>query len=297
MKRILVFGVIILVLSGCRRGAEKVAPVPYIDWESSSVTANGVRIHYWRTGGTDKPVMIMAHGITDYGLSWASLGGRLQDDYDVIMYDARGHGFSEKPDGSYTIATHVQDLVGLIEALGIEKPILVGHSMGSGTVAQAAATYPDLPRAVIMEDPALAEMLEYLKEVNIPEWKKLIEADRAMGKPALMKLARTKRHPGWSDFEYDHWAEAKLLVSSNVVKVLQGDGMGEPPAEIYSKIIAPTLILKADAAEENRKEHLEVAGLLSNGKLVHIDGATHLVRQDKPVETERQIRAFLDGVE
>ncbi len=297
MKRIFVLVAIVLASAGCRRGAEKVAPVPYTDWESSSVTANGVRIHYWRTGGADKPVMIMAHGITDYGLSWASLGGRLQDDYDVIMYDARGHGFSEKPEGPYTIATHVEDLVGLIEALAIEKPILVGHSMGSGTVGQAAATYPDLPRAVVMEDPALAEMLKYLKKVNIPEWKKLIEADRAMGKPALMRLARTKRHPGWSEFEYDHWAEAKLLVSSDVVKVLKGDGMGEPPTEIYSKIIAPTLILKADAAEENRKKHLEIAGLLPNGKLVHIDGATHLVRQDKPAETERQIRAFLDGLE
>jgi pimeloyl-ACP methyl ester carboxylesterase len=147
-----------------------------------------------------------------------------------------------------------------------------------------------------MEDPALAEMLKYLKEVNIPEWKKLIETDKAMGKQALMRLARKKRHRGWSDFEYDHWAEAKLLVNSNVVKVLQGDGMGEPPTEIYSKIIAPTLILKADATEENRKNHLEIAGLLPNGKLVHIDGATHLVRQDKPAETERHIRAFLDGL-
>ncbi|UCG57140.1 MAG: alpha/beta hydrolase [Phycisphaerales bacterium] len=287
---------IVSVLAGCEQSRKQVRPVPYADWESASVTSNGVRIHYWRTGGVGKPVMIMAHGVTDYGLNWASLAAKFQADYDIIMYDARGHGFSEKPQGPYDLATHVEDLAGLVKALGIEKPILIGHSMGSGTVALAGATYPDLPRAVIMEDPALSELLKYLTEVNIPEWKRLIEADKAMGKQRLMKLARSKRHPGWSDFEYDHWAEAKLLVSSNVVDVIRDEGLRNPN-RIYPKIMAPTLILKADADEESRRKHIEIAGLLPNGKLVHIDGAGHLVRLDRPAETERQIRDFLAGLD
>jgi pimeloyl-ACP methyl ester carboxylesterase len=180
--------------------------------------------------------------------------------------------------------------------IGFKWPILVGHSMGSGTVALAGATYPDMPRAIIMEDPALAELLEYLAEVNLPEWKGLIEADKAMGKQKLMKLARSKRHPEWSDFEYDHWAEAKLLVNSNVVDVLRDEDLRQPN-KIYPRILVPTLILKADADKERRAKHLKIAGLLPNGKLVHIDGASHLVRLDKPAETERQIRDFLDGLD
>lgn len=295
MKYVFLFMPIVFVFTGCRSDSGQVKPVPYANWESASVMSNGIRIHYWRTGGEGKPVMIMAHGVTDYGLNWASLAARFQTDYDVIMYDARGHGFSEKPEGPYSLDAHVEDLIGLIKALKIDKPILIGHSMGSGTVALAGATYPDLPRAIIMEDPALAEMLEYLTEVNIPEWKRLIEADKAMGKQKLMKLARSKRHPGWSDFEYDHWAEAKLLVSSNVVDVLLDGGLREPN-KIYPKIKVPTLIIKADADKDSRKNHIKIAALLPYGKLVHIDGATHLVRQDKPAETERQIRSFLDGL-
>lgn len=295
MKNLILCLTIVSMFTGCENSPQQVRPVPYVDWESTSVNCNGIRIHYWRTGGAGKPVMIMAHGVTDYGLSWASLAQKFQDDYDIIMYDARGHGFSEKPEGPYDLRTQVEDLVGLIKVLEIEKPILFGHSMGSGTVALAGATYPDLARAIIMEDPALAELLKYLKEVNIPEWKRLIEADKAMGKKKLMKLARSKRHPGWSDFEYDHWAEAKLLVSPNVVEVLRNEGLRNPD-KIYPKIIAPTLILKADANEENRKKHLKTAELLPNGKLVHIDGAGHLVRLDKPAETESQIRAFLTAL-
>lgn len=296
MKYLFPFLTIVSMLAGCEDSPQQVRPVPYADWESASVKSNGIRIHYWRTGGMGKPVMNMAHGVTDYSLNWASLAEKFQANYDIIMYDARGHGFSEKPQGPYDLATHVEDLAGLVKALGIEKPILIGHSMGSGTVALAGATYPNLPRAVIMEDPALADLLEYLTKVNIPEWKGFIEADKAMGKQKLMKLARSKRHPGWSDFEYDHWAEAKLLVSSNVVDVLLDKGLRNPN-QIYPKIIAPTLILKADADEDSRKKHLETAEVLPNGKLVHIDGARHLVRLDKPAETELQIRAFLAGLD
>jgi pimeloyl-ACP methyl ester carboxylesterase len=286
----------ISLLAGCVSSREYAWSAPYADWESASVNSNGIRIHYWRTGGVGKPVMIMAHGVTDYGLSWASLADKFQADYDIIMYDARGHGFSSKPEGPYDSDTHAEDLAGLVKALGIEKPILIGHSMGSGTVGIVGATYPRMPRAVIMEDPVMAELLEYLKEVNIWKWKEYIETDKAMGKERLIKLARSKRHPGWPAFEYHHWAEAKLLVSPNVVDVLSGKGIGDPE-EIYPKIIAPTLILKADADEESRKKHLDIAGLLPNGKLVHIEGAGHLVRLDKPAEAERQIRAFLAGLD
>ncbi len=292
MKKLFLCLMIVIMFAGCDNNSGQIKPVPYANWESASVKSNGIRIHYWRTGGINKPVMIMAHGVTDYGLSWSSLAEKFQDDYDIIMYDARGHGFSEKPESRYGLTDHVEDLVGLIKELNIEKPILFGHSMGSGIVALAGATYPDLPRAIIMEDPALAELLKYLKEVNIPQWKKLIEADKAMGKQKLIKLARSKRHPGWSDFEYDHWAEAKLLVNSNVVNVLHDEAFRQPK-QIYPKITVPTLILKADTDEANRKKHLEIAKLLPNGKLVHIEGAGHLVRLDKPTETEQQIRAFL----
>ena len=240
--------------------------------------------------------MIMAHGITDYGMNWASLAKKFEDQYDIILYDARGHGFSDKPEEDYSVESHVKDLVGLIKALNIEKPILVGHSMGGGTVALLAAEYPDLPKAVILVDPA-----GMLVRPNAPpdqakqyaaKWKESIEADKAMGKERLIALARAERHPGWNDAEYDGWAEAKMLVSPNVANILGGTGFGDM-REVFPKITAPTLILKADADEAARKEHLALAALLPQGKLVHIDGAGHVIHLDKPEATEREIRAFL----
>ena len=240
--------------------------------------------------------MVLAHGITDYGLNWASLAEWLEGEYDVVMYDARGHGYSDKPNGPYDLATHVADLVGLIRALGIEKPVLMGHSMGGATVALAAAIYPDLARAVILEDPAdMLARLEPLTEAVIPNWKKQIRGDRRAGMAKLMAMARNKRHPGWQDRDYELWTESKLLVNPDVVDILHGDGFGDAGVT-YPRLLVPTLILKADANADSRKKHLEIASLLPHGRLVLIDGAGHVIRNDKPADTEREIRPFLSGL-
>lgn len=62
-------------------------PVPPAGWTDGYVMANGIRIHYWRTGG-DQPVLVMAHGSSDDGLCWTNLAKELEADYDIIMADA-----------------------------------------------------------------------------------------------------------------------------------------------------------------------------------------------------------------
>ena len=60
---------------------------------SGDVVANGIKIHYYRTGG-DKPPVVLSHGATDDGLCWTRVTLALEAEYDVIMPDARGHGYA-----------------------------------------------------------------------------------------------------------------------------------------------------------------------------------------------------------
>ncbi len=295
MRFVIIFLILVLVSSCNKNEAQTAELVPYLHWESNSVNANGIRLHYWRTGGESKPVMILAHGITDYGLNWADLASWFEDEYDIIMYDARGHGFSEKT-APYTLDAHMRDLVGLIEVLNIDKPILMGHSMGGSTVALTAATFPDIPAAIILEDPPMEEALEQLTPEILPDWKAWVATQTQTPKSKLMYNARTEYHPGWTEFQYDHWAESKRLVVPEVIDILNGAGFGNP-RDIFPNITVPTLILKADAEEEFRQRHLEAASLLPNGRLVHINGANHVIRNDKPEEVKKEVRNFLSRLE
>jgi pimeloyl-ACP methyl ester carboxylesterase len=69
--------------------------------------------------------------------------------------DLRGHGRSDKPEGSYAMGVFADDLAWVCEQIGLEKPVVIGHSMGGIVAFDLAARYPDLPSAVIMLDAAI----------------------------------------------------------------------------------------------------------------------------------------------
>jgi pimeloyl-ACP methyl ester carboxylesterase len=87
--------------------------------------------------------------MTDVARSLAPQIDALTDRYRVVAFDARGHGSSSHP-GAYSGLHFVADLAGLLDALHIENPILIGHSLGGHTAANYAGLFPDRPRAVVL---------------------------------------------------------------------------------------------------------------------------------------------------
>ena len=103
-------------------------------WYDGTIKANGIRQHYYRTGDGSKPALVLCHGVTDNGLCWTPVARALENAFDVIMVDARGHGLSDAPEDGYTTEDRADDVAALIQALGLEKPIILGHSMGGSSV-------------------------------------------------------------------------------------------------------------------------------------------------------------------
>ena len=97
--------------------------------------------------------------------------------------------------------------------------------------------------------------------------------------------------PQWSRSECEYWARSKRLYHPNTAFRRVGDR----PAmnELFTKITAPTLILKADAQGETRAQNEAVADLLSNGRLVHVEGAGHCVHRDQMDRSLAVLKAFL----
>jgi pimeloyl-ACP methyl ester carboxylesterase len=213
------------------------------------------------------------------------------------MYDARGHGLSDAPEAGYSTDDHVEDLAGLIRALELEKPILMGHSMGARTVGSTVAKYPDIARAAILEDPGLHRRTQ--QPVSEEEMKTRMEQRRAeilkrkeMTRQQLIENVKKEVHSRWREAEYEPWAESKIQLSPNVVQAVVGFGSSWL-GDAFVKIRIPVLILKQDTDEEGKKRDHEVGSLLPNGKLVHIAGAGHSVRRDRYEATMEVLKSFL----
>lgn len=122
-------------------------------WSDGYVYANGARLHYYHAvPAPEKPVMVMVHGVTDIGLCWTNLTWKLQGDYDIYMLDTRSHGLSDPITAADDGDTLVKDVAEFVKAMGFEKPVLMGHSMGGATVIRVGAEYPDLAEAIIVLD-------------------------------------------------------------------------------------------------------------------------------------------------
>jgi len=287
-------GVVIGILSVVCAAPAFAGPQPPAGWTDGYVFANGIRIHYWRTGAnTSKPSLVLAHGSSDDGLCWTNLAKEIQDGYDIIMFDARGHGLSDPPTPSDLPDVQVEDLAGLIRELKLVRPILMGHSMGSRSVAQFAAKYPDVPRAVILEDPGLvpaAPAAGATPPASVDERRAGILA-RNNTPEATLVAGCMKSSPKWGQSECEMWAPSKRRHHPATASIATG---GRPPmSEVFVKITAPTLILKADAQGDLRKQNEDVASRLQKGKIVHITGAGHNVRRENKAMTLEVLRAFL----
>jgi len=281
------------VLAACVTVTAAGPPAPPAGWTEGYVMANGIRIHYWRTGG-NKPAMVMAHGSSDDGLCWTNLAKEFTATYDIIMFDARGHGLSDPPQATDPVDAQSEDLAALIRELKLVKPVVMGHSMGSSSSAWFAAKYPDVPRAVILEDPNLATRRPASVVSNPDERRKTILAgnNRTWDETYAGCLKNSTK---WSPSECSYWVYSKMRHHPNTA--VGTAGLRPAMQELLPRITAPALILKADAQGELRAANEAAAKLLPKGTIVHITGAGHNVRRENPAMTIAEMKKFLNMLE
>ena len=191
-------------------------------WTAGYFVSHGTKLHYYRTGGNKLPLVLL-HGISDDGLCWTPVAGVLADQHDVIMLDLRGHGNSDAPDQGYDYETMATEVVGLIEGLELENPVVMGHSMGAMTALTLAALNPDLPRAIILEDPPAFWCVGPLSKEELEmragmhTW--FYEVKRKT-RAELLEAAHSE-NPDWSEAELGPWADAKHRFSLKITQLIE----------------------------------------------------------------------------
>lgn len=270
-------------------------------WSADDVMVNGVKIHFHRTGG-DKPPLLLCHGITDNGLCWSRVARELERQYDVIMVDARGHGLSDAPDGSYNADSHADDVAGLIQALGLEKPRLMGHSMGAATVATLAAHYPDLPSRIVLEDPPwrIEESSQEERAARMADWREMTVTRQKSKTEAEIADEGRAVNPKWHESEFEPWSHAKKQVSPKVFDFNVSPSPNNHWRVLASKISCPTLLVIGDpelGGIVTPETALEIQQINGQIETAHIADAGHNIRRDQFQPFTDLVLTFLAGTE
>jgi pimeloyl-ACP methyl ester carboxylesterase len=284
----------------------------------------GLELQVYDYGNSEAPPMVLIHGMQDLALGLEPLAAAFRDRYHVVAYDQRGHGDSDQP-GVYALPHFVADLHAVIAQLRLERPILVGHSLGGQVACNYAAVFPEVPSAVVNID-GIGPPFDLRKiPAETKQWRlangiaSLLRAGghkRPLGdlEDAFHLFCRfhpkldpeharrlveigTRAHPhGGLQWKWDpHVETAGLTMSPEISE------------ERWAWIECPVLVATADDSAafyrgragfdaEIREDPDEIArrvALFRNATHVEIENAGHMIHYDNPARLVEVIERFL----
>jgi pimeloyl-ACP methyl ester carboxylesterase len=247
-----------------------------------------VTISYLRTGG-DLPPVVLLHGLMGSGETWAPVARLLAPELDVILPDARGHGRSSAPASGYRYPDLADDVVALVEDLGLTRPVLIGHSMGGMTAAVVATRIGRLLRGLVLVDPTFldSERQHEVYESGVAEQHRHA---LSRGRWALLQDA-LDRHAHRSRELVELQVEARLSTSPAALDVLRPPN--PPFRDLVAAIEVPALLVIGDKPVVTLDVARELRELNPGVRVDQIADAGHGLPFDQP---ERLARTILDFV-
>jgi pimeloyl-ACP methyl ester carboxylesterase len=263
--------------------------------DDHQVIVGSMRLHYLDWGGVGAPILFL-HGGGLTAHTWDCVAVMLRERYRCIALDQRGHGESEwSPVVDYRIADHLRDIEGFVDELGLERPIMVGQSMGGLNSIAYATRRSDRMRAMVIVDVApdiSASGAERIRDFTATPELDSPEAflERAVKFNPLRDpvVLRRSLHYNLRQTPAGKWVfkHDQRRRSDDAIRSLTEDRTRF--ASEVSKIKCPTLVVRGalsdvltDAAAE------QFARSLPDGRLVRVEKSGHNVQGDNP-------RALLD---
>jgi N-formylmaleamate deformylase len=260
-----------------------------------------IQLHYYQMGSGPIPIILL-HGITDDGLCWMPVANALAPEYSLYMLDMRGHGKSDAPDGGYTLENMALDLAAFIRAMRLVKPVLLGHSMGALVSLLFAGFYPELPRAIILEDPPpfwrpgfpTAEDAESL--AGLREW--MVGLKRKTSQEIIAEGRAS--NPRWSDEEFGPWADAKQRFGMAITQLLYPPDQGSIDyPKITRRITCPATLFSAETkwgAVSSKDDIALLKEWMPQLNVIHFEESGHSIRRDQFSQYINAVQIILQGL-
>jgi pimeloyl-ACP methyl ester carboxylesterase len=254
-----------------------------------AVTRDGTELVYWTWPGADPPTLLL-HGIGNYGRYWdffaAATLGRLR----LIAPDARGHGESGRPADGYAPSDFAADAVAVLDRLGIERAVVVGHSMGGLHSIGLAAHHRERVDGLVIVDaspeplPAGAERAQRL----------LTDRPARFGDRTEARAYLERTSPGYPDAVYENRLafafreeDGGLVWRSDpaaLERIMSGRMPREDRWKALGSIACRTLVVRGTRSNVLSDDVARrMVRTLPDGRLMELD-AGHNVPLDRPEE-------------
>lgn len=286
-----------------------VSPERLADPDSIFVPLDGLRVHA-KVAGSGEPTLILLHGFADSTFSWREAMSALDDRATLVAFDRPAFGLTDRPlwpfrqgENPYTPEAQADQTVALMDALGIERAVLVGHSAGGAIAVLAALRHPERVEALILEAPAVTANIA-------PGWARWLArtpqgrylgplAARALplSAPLLIRLAwhdpgsvTPEELIGYSlPFQLCNWDRA----------LWEHIAAGSPPniADRLDALRVPVLLVTGD--DDRVIPTVETVRLAEelDAESVVMPGCGHVAHEECADGFVRAVDAFLDGLE
>jgi non-heme chloroperoxidase len=250
---------------------------------------SGVRLQYAETGHADGEPIIMLHGYTDSWYSFSRVLPELAPKYRGISISQRGHGDSDRP-GSYTGDDLAADVDGFMEALGIERATVVGHSMGSFVAQTVAIRYPHRVKKLVLIGSATVAGNEAI--VGLNDFVQTL-TDPVDSTFVYEFQASTIYYPVPQVFLDSVVSESRKLPAQVWKGALEGL-IGTVNAPRLSEIQAPTLVVWGDRdGIFPREEQDALIAAIPNATLTVYPETGHALHWERPREFTRELEKFV----
>jgi pimeloyl-ACP methyl ester carboxylesterase len=273
------------------------------------ITTNGIKLHYVTEG--EGPLMLMLHGFPEFWYSWRKQIPEFAKDHKAVAIDLRGYNDSDKPpnQSAYVMSEFVQDVKGVIQGLGYDRCILVGHDWGGAIAWNFAYAYPQmLDRLIVLNLPHPARFAEglrtpqqllrssYMFLFQVPVLPELLLQANDYGaiEAAFTGMAMNKSAFTPADIAAYKDAAAKrgaLTAMLNYYRNLLQQGMTKTD---WSVLEVPTLMIWGENDTALGKElTYGTEAYVRNLRIRYIANCSHWVQQEQPALVNQYIREFL----
>jgi pimeloyl-ACP methyl ester carboxylesterase len=250
-----------------------------VSWTEGDVQLDGGWVHYHRTGDGRRPPVVLLHGFSDDGLCWRRVAEVLQDTFDVVMIDARNHGDSST--ATVDVPDMAADVAAVISTLELDRPAVVGHSIGAAIAAELAGRRPELVSRLVLEDPPWRDAADdsgVTAQQRREGARTYLASLTTMTEQAIRELGH-RQHPDWGAVDIADW-----VVSKQRVRVEAAESLGGPmQPDAIDTLRCPTLLIHGEPARGG----LLTADLAERLAAAHdglttcsIDGAGHNIRRE-----------------